>query len=73
MPAEGRGLGSRSAVAVATAGEWRKPVTSIAGWEVMGTAARLSEERATFRVRPRDALSESRMREICTSGSMSGR
>ena len=33
----------------------------------------IPSERAALRRRKRDALSESRMREICTSGSMSGR
>ncbi len=45
---------------------------SVYGGETRSLCCRSGELRTTFRVQRRDVLSESRMREICMSGSMSG-
>ncbi len=63
MPAEGRDLSSRQTQNVARDTEIGRPINS-----------RMCSEAAegVARERWRDVLSESRMRQICMSGSMSG-
>src|SRR5450755_634148 len=63
MPVEGRGLSSRQTHDVVRDLEIGQPINSK---ECPGTADGVARERR------RELLSESRMREICTSGSMSG-
>ena len=63
MLAEGRDLSSRQTQNVAKDMEIGKPINS-------GKCSETAE--GVARERRREVLSESRMREICTSGSMSG-
>src|SRR5258706_7887693 len=64
MPAEGRGLSSRQTQYV---------VKNLGDWATYKTPRRVQElQKASHAKQRREVLSESRMREICTSGSMSG-
>src|SRR5258706_9289770 len=64
MPAEGRGLSSRQTQYV---------VKNLGDWATYKTPQRVQElQKASHAKQRREVLSESRMREICMSGSMSG-